>query len=166
MNRLDRIMISSLCLSMISGQTLCVCPEGKPVSTFPDHAVESRQNAPSQHDRRVERRIRPDAVAERGPAIALRERNRALERDDSSSNRHPALSFCLSMISGQTLRVCPEGKPVPTHRVVARGHAFPDHALKIAECPGGTSVRVTRFIGMRMKHSLFLSCAIIAASGL
>ena len=24
----------------------------------------------------------------------------------------PALSFCLSMISGQTLRVCLEGKPV------------------------------------------------------
>src|SRR6267142_5159169 len=24
------------------------------------------------------------------------------------------------------------GKPVPTHRVVARGHAFPDHALEIA----------------------------------
>jgi hypothetical protein len=24
----------------------------------------------------------------------------ALERDDFSSNRHPALSFCLSMISG------------------------------------------------------------------
>src|SRR5271170_4567165 len=43
-----------------------------------------------------------------------------LERDDFSSNRHLALSFCLSMISGQTLRVCPEGKPVPT---------FPDHAL-------------------------------------
>src|SRR5882724_6078734 len=53
---------------------------GKPVSTFPDHAVESRRNAPSQHDRRVERRIKPDAVAERGPAIALRERNRALAR--------------------------------------------------------------------------------------
>src|SRR6266581_8523313 len=51
-----------------------------------------------------------------------------LARDDFSSNRHSALSFCLSMISGQTLRVCPEGKPVPTHRVVARGHAFPDHA--------------------------------------
>ena len=33
------------------------------------------------------------------------------------------------MISAQTLRVCREGKPVPTHRVVARGHAFPDHAL-------------------------------------
>src|SRR5271170_7113076 len=45
-----------------------------------------------------------------------------LERDDFSSNRHPALSSCLSMISGQTLRVCPEGKPVPT---------FPDHALEI-----------------------------------
>src|SRR6266704_7042578 len=52
-----------------------------------------------------------------------------LARDDFSSNRHPALSFCLSMISGQTLRVCPEEKPVPTHRIVARGHAFPDHAL-------------------------------------
>ena len=25
-----------------------------------------------------------------------------LERDDFSSNRHPALSFCLSMISAQT----------------------------------------------------------------
>src|SRR3979409_452186 len=29
----NRIMVSSLCLSMISGQTLRVCPEGKPVST-------------------------------------------------------------------------------------------------------------------------------------
>ena len=37
-----------------------------------------------------------------------------LERDDFSSSRHPALSFCLSMISAQTLRVCREGKPVPT----------------------------------------------------
>src|SRR5882724_9180870 len=27
------------------------------------------------------------------------------------------------------VRVCREGKPVSTHRVVARGHAFPDHAL-------------------------------------
>ena len=35
------------------------------------------------------------------------------------------------MISAQTLRVCREGKPVPTHRVVARGHAFPDHALSV-----------------------------------
>jgi hypothetical protein len=33
------------------------------------------------------------------------------------------------MIFGQTLRVGPEGKPAPIHRVVARGHAFPDHAL-------------------------------------
>src|SRR5216684_5381061 len=50
-----------------------------------------------------------------------------LERDDFSSNRHPALSFCLSMISGQTLCVCPEGKPVPT---------FPDHALPRTRMPG------------------------------
>src|SRR5882672_660591 len=78
MNRLDRIMISSHCLSMISAQTLRVCREGKPVSTlgsrghaFPDHAVESRRNAPSQHDSRVERRIKPDVVAERGPTNAL-----------------------------------------------------------------------------------------------
>src|SRR5882724_12163033 len=32
-------MISSLCLSMISAQTLRVCREGKPVPTFPDHAL-------------------------------------------------------------------------------------------------------------------------------
>jgi hypothetical protein len=43
-----------------------------------------------------------------------------LERDDFSSIRHLAQSFCWSMISAQTLRVCREGKPVPT---------FPDHAL-------------------------------------
>jgi hypothetical protein len=29
----------SLGLSVISGQTLGVCPEKKPVSTFPDHAL-------------------------------------------------------------------------------------------------------------------------------
>src|SRR5437762_14012505 len=43
----------------------------------------------------------------------------ALERDDFSSNRHPALSFCLSLF----------GKPVPT---------FPDHALvakRARQCP-------------------------------
>jgi hypothetical protein len=33
------------------------------------------------------------------------------------------------MISAETRRVCREGKPVSTHRVDARGHAFPDHAL-------------------------------------
>src|SRR5258707_1456161 len=44
-------------------------------------------------------------------------------------NRHRALTCYLSMISAQTLRVCREGKPVSTRRVVARGHAFPDHAL-------------------------------------
>jgi hypothetical protein len=43
----------------------------------------------------------------------------------------PLYLFVLSMISAQTLRVCREGKPVPTHRVVARGHAFPDHAVDL-----------------------------------
>src|SRR5467141_4221347 len=55
---------------------------GKPVPTFPDHA---------------------------------------LDHDPIGLNRIMISSFCWSMISGQTLRVCPEGKPVPT---------FPDHALK------------------------------------
>jgi hypothetical protein len=32
-------MVSSLCLSTISGQTLRVRPVGKPVSIFPDHAL-------------------------------------------------------------------------------------------------------------------------------
>src|SRR6202171_1666762 len=41
--RLNRIMISSFCLSMISAQTLRVCREGKPVSTFPDHARARRR---------------------------------------------------------------------------------------------------------------------------
>jgi hypothetical protein len=31
-------MISVLCLSMVSAQTLRVCREGKPISTFPDRA--------------------------------------------------------------------------------------------------------------------------------
>src|SRR5882724_712086 len=54
------------------------------------------------------------------PQLKIFQESSRLERDDFSSNRHPALSFCLSMISAQTLRVCREGKPVPT---------FPDHAL-------------------------------------
>src|SRR6267143_4029332 len=62
-----------------------------------------------------------------------------LERDDFSSNRHPALSYCLSIISAQTLRVCREGKPVPT---------FPDHALGErggrAHHPGRTRPRQPR----------------------
>src|SRR6266849_7277404 len=62
-------------------------------------------------------------------AYAMQLCKQGLERDDFSSNRHPALCFCLSMISGQTLRVCPEGKPVPTPHQV-RGRLFPDHALE------------------------------------
>src|SRR5258707_8579236 len=44
-----------------------------------------------------------------------------LKRGDVSSNRHPAPCFCLSMIFSENR--------YPTPRVVARGHAFPDHAL-------------------------------------
>jgi len=43
----------------------------------------------------------------------------------------PLQLFCLSMIP----RVTPEGmlfgKPDSTHRVKARGQAFPDHALEV-----------------------------------
>ncbi|HEY2211780.1 MAG TPA: hypothetical protein VGH62_09220, partial [Bradyrhizobium sp.] len=42
-----------------------------------------------------------------------------------------ALAYRLSMISAQTLRVSREEKPVPTHRAVAQGHAFPDHASNL-----------------------------------
>ena len=50
-----------------------------------------------------------------------------LQIGEGGSNRHPALAFCLSMISAQTLRVWREGKPVPT---------FPDYALARAGTNG------------------------------
>ena len=47
----NRIMISSLCLSMISAQTrFRVCREGKPVSTFPDHALVERIQSSARID--------------------------------------------------------------------------------------------------------------------
>src|ERR1700737_880059 len=48
----------------------------------------------------------------------------SLESDSTALNQTLAVSFCLSVISGQTLRVCPEGKPVST---------FPDHALAVSQ---------------------------------
>jgi hypothetical protein len=39
---LNQTLSVSSYLSLIFGQTLRVCPEGKPVSTFPDHALASR----------------------------------------------------------------------------------------------------------------------------
>jgi hypothetical protein len=36
---LNRHRALALCLSMISAQTLCVCREGKPLHTFPDHVL-------------------------------------------------------------------------------------------------------------------------------
>src|SRR5258708_18361484 len=50
-----------------------------------------------------------------------------LERDDFSSNRHPALAYCRSMIFSE--------KPVPTFR---------DHALS-EELWGGTDGGISRF---------------------
>jgi hypothetical protein len=39
---LERHRALAYCLSMISAQTLCVCREAKPVSTFPDHGLACR----------------------------------------------------------------------------------------------------------------------------
>src|SRR5260370_39057820 len=60
MIRLDRNMILFLGLSMISGQTLRVCPEGKPVPTFPDHALDRRRLPLRQAS--VERMTAPDRL--------------------------------------------------------------------------------------------------------
>jgi hypothetical protein len=62
---------------------------------------------------------------------------RGLERDDFSSNRHPALSFCLSMIFF--------GKPVST---------FPDHALsRTKQAPKGSArTQVLREQGFRKRR--------------
>src|SRR6266481_521565 len=65
----------------------------------------------------------------------------SLERDDFSSNRHPALSLCLSMISGQTLRVGPEGKPP----------SIPDQVRDRSRIKSGTG-----FFGI-MLYAAFLS---------
>src|SRR6266403_4149673 len=43
-------MISSFCRSMISGQTLPVCPEGKPVPTFPDQALKKLLGRHAEQD--------------------------------------------------------------------------------------------------------------------
>jgi hypothetical protein len=54
----------------------------------------------------------------RRAALGPRANSPAIERDDFSSNRHPALSFCLSMISGQTLRVVPRENRYPLFRIM------------------------------------------------
>src|SRR5712691_11394069 len=63
------------------------------------------------------------------PPIDYSPSGAALDHDPIRLNRIMIASFCWSMISGQTLRVCPEGKPVPTPHQV-RGRLFPDHALE------------------------------------
>src|SRR5882672_8394491 len=50
------------CLSMISAQTLCVCREGKPGPTFPDHALSASD--PRAPDPDVERAL--PAMADMG----------------------------------------------------------------------------------------------------
>ena len=77
------------------------------------------------------------------------------------------------MISAQTLRVCREGKPVPTHRVVARGHAFPDPALAASlngksELSGGRGNRFARVGANALDHGAqavgALRCQVLAKS--
>ncbi|WP_349016975.1 hypothetical protein [Bradyrhizobium sp. Arg237L] len=63
-------MISSLCLSMISAQTLRVCREGKPVSTFPDHALRLQKS-----DLEVHAVLAPVEVAASVEAVLVGDRD-------------------------------------------------------------------------------------------
>src|SRR6267142_3638349 len=87
-----RIVIRSIfCLSMISAQTLRVCREGKPVPTFPDHALDGRQCSTADsalienRHRGTDRRNGPqEAVGtedDRAPASGT-------ERGGKASDRH------------------------------------------------------------------------------
>jgi hypothetical protein len=61
------------------------------------------------------------------PQLCLQDGAGVAERDDFLRIVIALFSFCLRMIFAQTLRVCREGKPVPTPHQV-RGRHFPDHA--------------------------------------
>jgi 8-oxo-dGTP diphosphatase len=50
-------------------------------------------------------------------------------------SNHDLISLFEHDLRANALRVCREGKSVSTHRVVARGHAFPDHALMCTTSP-------------------------------
>src|SRR3979409_1193265 len=45
-----------------------------------------------------------------------------------------------------------EGKPVPTHRVVARGHAFPDHALA-DRGPAAAHLSLKKIVAIRTERA-------------
>jgi hypothetical protein len=65
-----------------------------------------------------------------------------LARDDASSNRHPAPSILFEHdLRANAYRVCPEGKPVPTFRIMLQGRFPPKkearpkgtgHTLRVA----------------------------------
>ena len=61
-----------------------------------------------------------DSLPEAVRVCGARINGAPLERDDSSSNRHPVLAFCLSMIPRVKAEGMLFGKPL---------HTFPDHAL-------------------------------------
>ncbi len=64
--RMNRHRALAYCLSMISAQTLRVCREGKPVSTFPDHARAERlrlRRAASAFERSTRGPIGPTSLA-------------------------------------------------------------------------------------------------------
>ena len=99
------VSIPSVIPGLLLGAVLCHC--AGPLGAQADRRLHRRRSGRDRAD-----------VRDRLPA--RRRGHYPIERDDASSNCHPVLSFCLSMISAQTLRVCREGKPVPT---------FPDHAV-------------------------------------
>src|SRR4051812_14721265 len=64
---LNQTLALSYCLSMISAQTLRVCREGKPVSTFPDHALASAYSIPRKHSPEVTTGL---AASHRSPQVS------------------------------------------------------------------------------------------------
>jgi transposase len=83
------------------------------------------------------RRVRPDMTSSR-PTIWPSSNSHQSAFGYALMSRMMASTLCLSMISGQTLRACPEGKPVPPSGHLARRRAsrfcpsacfFADHAL-------------------------------------
>jgi hypothetical protein len=75
----------------------------------------------------VVQRLTRDLTGKPGPTFPDRAlKPGILARDDASSNRHPAPSILFEHdLRANAYRVCPEGKPVSTFRIMLRGRFSP-----------------------------------------
>jgi hypothetical protein len=91
----------------------------------------------------VVQRLTRDLTGKPGPTFPDRaQKPGLLARDDASSNRHPAPSILFEHdLRANAYRVCPEGKPVPTFRIMLQGRFPPKkearpkgtgHTLRVA----------------------------------